>query len=114
MRERDRAPDRIAQIDLAFDHVCPRRRVRVFEIGHENFRAGIERVDHHFAIGRAGDFHSTILQIAPESVRSSNRLRECVSFAPGNPATRHGRMPVVDLAGVGDSHGGAIETRDAI
>ena len=61
--ESDRAPDRVPQIDLALDHVGPGRRVRVLEIGHEHFRAGIERVDHHLAIGRSGDLHPPIAEI---------------------------------------------------
>ena len=61
--EGDRAPDRVAQIDLALDHVRPGWRVRVLEIGHEHFRAGIERVDHHLAIGRPGDLDPAIAQV---------------------------------------------------
>src|SRR3954466_672681 len=61
--KRDGAPDRVAEIDLALDQVGPRRRVRVLEVRHEHFRAGIERVDHHLAIGRAGNLDAAILQV---------------------------------------------------
>src|SRR5947208_3442809 len=59
----DRPPDRIPQIDLALNHIRPRRRIRVFEIGHENLCAGIERIDHHLAIGRPGNLDPPIAQI---------------------------------------------------
>ena len=49
--------------------------LRVLEISHENFRSGIERVDHHFAISGPRDFHSTILQIA------RNRRANPITFA---------------------------------
>jgi hypothetical protein len=59
----DRTPDRVAQIDLAFDHVLPSRRIGVLEIGHEHFRAGVQRVDHHFTVGRARDLNPAVAQI---------------------------------------------------
>src|SRR5262249_11299819 len=61
--ETNRSADRVAQIDLAFNHVVPRGRIGVFEIGHEHLRAGVERVDYHLAIGRSGDLNSAIAQI---------------------------------------------------
>jgi len=62
--EADRAPDSIAQVHLAFDHVLPRRRVGVLEVGHEHVRAAVERVDHHLAVGRAGELDPAVLQVA--------------------------------------------------
>src|SRR5438874_8087039 len=59
----DRPPDRIPQIDLALNHIRPRRRIRVFEIGHENLCAGIERINHHLAIARSGNLDPPIAQI---------------------------------------------------
>src|SRR4029079_17859729 len=41
-RERDGAPHRVAQVDLALDHVFPRRRIGILEVGHEYICAGIE------------------------------------------------------------------------
>src|SRR4029077_9052496 len=61
--ETDRAADRIPQIDLALNHVRPSRRIRVFEIGHENLCAGVERGDHHLAISRPGAPAPPIAQI---------------------------------------------------
>src|SRR4029078_3780253 len=58
--ERDRALDRVAEVDLALDHVLPGRRIRVLEVGHEYVGAAIERVDHHLAVGGAGDLHAAV------------------------------------------------------
>jgi hypothetical protein len=60
----DGAVHRVAQIHLSFDHVGPGRRVRVLEIRHEYVGAAIQRVDHHLAVGRAGDFDAAVLQVA--------------------------------------------------
>src|ERR1051326_953486 len=35
----------------------------VSKVSHEHFRAGIECIDDHFAIGRAGDFYPPIAQV---------------------------------------------------
>ena len=43
--------------------IVPGRRVGVLEIGHEDVGAGIERVDHHLAVDRAGDLDAAIEQI---------------------------------------------------
>ena len=51
--ERDRLPHRVAHVSLAVDDVGPRRRARVLEVGHEDLRARVERVDHHLALDRA-------------------------------------------------------------
>ena len=59
----DGAPDGIAQIDLAVEQVVPCRRIGVFEVGHEDFRAGVERVDNHLAIDGAGDLHAAVENI---------------------------------------------------
>src|SRR5919204_2236004 len=61
--ETDRAAHRIAQVELPVDHVVPRRAVCVLEIRHEGGGARVERVDHHLAIGRAGDLDAAVEQI---------------------------------------------------
>ena len=43
--------------------VRPGRRVRVLEVGHEDLRARVERVDHHLAVGRAGDLDAAVLEV---------------------------------------------------
>ena len=61
--ERDRAPYRVAKVRLALDHVRPGRRARVLEVAHEDARAGVERVDHHLAVGRPGDLAAAVAEI---------------------------------------------------
>ncbi len=61
--ELDRPLDRVDQVDLALDDVLPRGRVRVLEVGHEDARARVERVDHHLPIDGAGDLDATVLEI---------------------------------------------------
>ena len=60
----DRPLDRVAQVDVALDHVAPRRRIGVLEVGHEAVGAGVERVDRHLALGRAGDLDPPLLHVA--------------------------------------------------
>src|SRR6476660_8963281 len=50
------ASDGIAQIDVAFEQVAPRRRAGVLKIGHKNLRARIERVDDHLAVNGSRNF----------------------------------------------------------
>ena len=59
----DRALDRVAQVDVALDHVAPGRGVGVLEVGHEAVGARVQRVDDHLALGRAGDLDPALLQI---------------------------------------------------
>jgi hypothetical protein len=58
--EADRAAHRIAQVDLPVDHVVPRRAVGVLEVRHERGSAAVERVDHHLAVGGAGDLDAPV------------------------------------------------------
>ena len=52
------------EVLLAADDVLPRRRVRVLEVGHEDPRARVERVDDHLAVARgAGDLDAAVLEI---------------------------------------------------
>ena len=89
VREADRASDGVAQIDLALHDVVPRRRERVLAIRHEHFRAGVERVDDHLAVGWSGDLDATILQIrrdrgdAPLPIANLLRLRQEVGQLSG-------------------------------
>ena len=57
------ATDGIAQVDLPVDDVVPFRAVRILQVRHEGQRAGVKRIDDHLAIGGAGDFDATILQV---------------------------------------------------
>ena len=77
---RNRAPDGVHQVRLAADDVGPGRRGGVLEIGHEHLRAGIERVDDHLAVDRAGDFDAAVLQIAGRGATCQSPARtEAVS-----------------------------------
>jgi hypothetical protein len=61
--EPDRPVDRVGEVPLPVDHVLPRRRVRILEIGHEDLRATVQRVDHHLAVCRPGDLDPAIRQV---------------------------------------------------
>src|SRR5438046_974886 len=53
--EQDLPLDRVDQIPLTLDHVRPRRRVRILEVGHVDRGARVQCVDDHFPIGRSSD-----------------------------------------------------------
>ena len=61
--ELDFVTDRVTQIDLALDHVLPGRRQRVLAVSHEYPGAGIQRIDHHLAVGGAGNLDAAILEV---------------------------------------------------
>ena len=95
--EADLAPHRIAQVHLAIDHVAPGGRGRILKIGHEDIGAGIERVDHHLAIDRAGNLDAAVLEIgrngrdAPLTLANGGRFRQKIvefpcaqRFCPGH------------------------------
>jgi hypothetical protein len=48
---------------VSLDDVFPRRRVRVLEVGHEDLRPGVERVDHHLAVDRPRDLAPPVDEI---------------------------------------------------
>ena len=62
-RESQAAPHRVLEVQLAFDHVRPRRAEGVLEVGHEHAGSRIERVDHHLPLDRTGDLHPPIEQV---------------------------------------------------
>ena len=74
---------------LPVDDVRPRRRVRVLEVGHEDARAGVERVDHHLPVDRAGDLDAALAQVrrrlghAPVAVADLARLGQEVGQLAG-------------------------------
>ena len=57
-----RPGDRVAQVELALDHVLPERGVRVLEVGQPDLGAGVQRVDRHLAVGGSGDLHAPVDQ----------------------------------------------------
>ena len=48
---------------LAGHDVRPGRAERVLEVGHEDARPGVEGVDRHLGLGRAGDLDAPIVQV---------------------------------------------------
>ena len=60
--EFERAGDRALHRTLPFDHVGPRGRRRILEVRHVALRAGVERVDDHLGIDRAGDLDAAVGQ----------------------------------------------------
>ena len=51
------------EVDLALDVVVPARRVGVLEVRHEDAGAGVERVDDHLAVDRAGDLDAAVGEV---------------------------------------------------
>ena len=61
--ERDLAAHGVGDVALALDDVLPLRRAGVLVIGHEDTGAGVERVDHHLAVDRAGDLTAPVAEV---------------------------------------------------
>ena len=61
--EGDGAADGVDEVDLAVEEVVPGGRGGVFEVGHEDLRAGVERVDDHLAVDGAGDLDAAVLEV---------------------------------------------------
>jgi hypothetical protein len=78
--EVERAEPAVAQVDLALDQLVPDGRGRVLEIGHEDFRARIERVDDHLGIGRAGDLDPAILKVGRDRRDGPVRFADVAGF----------------------------------
>ena len=51
----------------------------ILEVGHEYFGAGVQRVDGHFALDRAGNFDAPVLQI----VRNGGNCPTALAYALG-------------------------------
>jgi hypothetical protein len=51
-------------VELPVHDVRPWRRECIFEIGHEDLRSGIERVDHHLAVDRPSDLYSSVVEVS--------------------------------------------------
>ena len=59
----DGAAHGVAQVELAFEDVLPGGCGGVLEVGHEDLRAGVERVDDHLAVDGAGDLDAAVEQV---------------------------------------------------
>ena len=108
--------ERIAHVDLAADLVLPGGRARILEVRHEHAGAGVERVDHHLAIGRAGDLHAAVLQVGrhrrdlPFAVADVLRLGQEIGQAAGIDLDLAGLAPLEQLEPAGVQ--GAVQLRD--
>ena len=63
VREGDGPADRVAEVDLAADHVVPVGSTRVLHVGQPDPGAGVEGVDRHLAVGRAGHLDAAVDEV---------------------------------------------------
>ena len=75
----DGPPGGIAEVYLAFDHVPPRWRVRIFEIGHERLGARVQGIDHHLPVRWTRDLYPPVHQV----VRDGSDPPRVVPHPPG-------------------------------
>ena len=85
-RARSSRRDRVAEVALPLDDVRPGRRARVLEVGHEDARAGVERVDHHLAVDRAGDLARGGRAGRPGPARPASRASRTSASRAGSRA----------------------------
>ena len=91
----DGPADGVAQVDLPGDHVRPGRGVGVLQVGQPDLGAGIQRVDRHLAVGRAGDLHPAVGEVVrnrrdgPDRRSGSRRSRARKSI--GSPTATASR-----------------------
>ncbi len=53
----------VLQVHLPFDHVAPGRRGGVLEVGHIGLGPGVQGVDDHLAVDRAGELDAAVEQV---------------------------------------------------
>ena len=70
----------VLEVGLALDHVGEHRRGGVLEVGHEDLRARVQRIDDHLAVDRAGDLDPAVEKVGrdrrdlPVAVANRSRL----------------------------------------
>ncbi len=62
--EGDGPADGVDEIELAVEEVFPGGCGGVFEVGHEDACAGVEGVDDHLAVDRAGNLDAAVLEVS--------------------------------------------------
>ena len=67
----------IVDVLLAFQGLAPGWGVCILKIRHEDFGAGIERVDHHFAIHGSGDLDSSVLHLRRDGGDAPVAIAHC-------------------------------------
>jgi len=107
--EVDRAGPAVFEIELTLDDVRPGRRVSVLEVRHEHLGTGVERVDDHLAVNRAGDLDATVEEVggdrrdAPLAFANRSRLRQEIGQAASV------EMFLALLASLEESEAGRVE-----
>ena len=87
--EVDLAGPAVLEIGLALDHVGEHRRGGVLEVGHEDLRARVQRIDDHLAVDRAGDLDPAVEKVGrdrgdlPVAVADRFRLGEKIGQLAG-------------------------------
>ena len=71
----DGAADGVLAVALSGDHVLPGGRERILEVAHEDLRPGVEGVDHHLALHRAGDLDPAVVRDRPAQAPPARALR---------------------------------------
>ena len=99
----------IHHVDLAFDHIRPAWRERVFEVGHEHARTGVQRIDDHLARCGPGDFNATVEQIVRNWRNFPIALPDRLGF--GQEAGQAARVPGGLPLRAGLHEGGAAAAR---
>jgi hypothetical protein len=61
--EVDPAFQRVCQVELSLDDVAPRRGGGVFHVGKPDLGAGVQRIDGHLLVHRAGDLNAPVLEV---------------------------------------------------
>ena len=56
-------PDGVTDVDQALHHVVPRGGAGVLKVSHEDFGPRVQGIDHHLAVGRAGDLDPPVQQV---------------------------------------------------
>src|SRR5207244_10778564 len=87
---RDGAGDGIPEVALALDDVVPRGGQGVLEVAHEHPCTRVQGVDHHLALGGAGDLDPAVEQV----------LGDVADLPVSGPDAAGGRVEVGPLAGV--------------
>ncbi len=90
--EGDGPGGRVAQVDLSLDGRRPGGGVGVFEVGHIDAGPGVEGVDDHLAVDRAGDLDPAVLQVIGDG-----RDRPLGGADFGGFGQKVGHLPGVDL-----------------
>ena len=89
--KRDGARNRVTQVDLAANDVFPVGRVGILEVCHPRGSPGIQGVNSHLAVGRAGHFDPAILQAGTQR---GNFPRVILAHVPG--FHQEARQPPID------------------